>query len=46
MRRGVAGALPACPARRGRAFGWAVAGAFLIKGLVWLGVAFASWSMV
>jgi hypothetical protein len=34
----------ACPARRGRVLGWAVAGAFLVKGLLWLGIAAASWA--
>jgi hypothetical protein len=34
----------ACPARRGRVLGWAVAGAFLFKGLVWLVVAALSWA--
>jgi hypothetical protein len=33
-----------CPARRGRVLGWAVAGAFLVKGLLWLALAAASWA--
>jgi hypothetical protein len=35
---------PSCPARRGRVLGWAVAGAFLVKGLLWLALAAASWA--
>jgi hypothetical protein len=35
---------PPCPARQGRVLGWAVAGAFLVKGLLWLALAAASWA--
>jgi hypothetical protein len=36
-------AAASCPARRGPLIGWAIAGAFLVKGLLWLAVAAASW---
>jgi hypothetical protein len=38
-------AAPSCPARRGPLLGWAVAGAFLAKGLLWLAIAAATWAM-